>query len=248
LKLPLQKKLTSCLKLAELIFFPSQCELCSRLLEHSEERVICRSCLRGLKPRRTPSFCLCCGRFFDDSGEPHFCRECVRQRPAFSVHRSCGPYFGRLKDTIILFKYRGFSVLSKPLAAFVLQALGKEESLWWGVDCIIPVPLFPEKQKKRGFNQASELVKELARKKGTPLLGGYLIKVKNTPAQTSLEASERRKNLKGAFAVVQERKIKGKTVLLVDDVYTTGSTIEECSSALIEAGALEVRALTIAQA
>jgi len=112
----------------------------------------------------------------------------------------------------------------------------------------MPVPLFPGKQKKRGFNQASELAKELARKKGIPLLGGYLVKVKNTPAQTSLEASERRKNLKGAFAVIQERKIKGKTVLLVDDVYTTGSTIEECSSALIEAGALEVRALTIAQA
>jgi ComF family protein len=153
-----------------------------------------------------------------------------------------------LKDTIILFKYRGFPVLSKQLAAFVLQAVGKEESLWWGVDCIIPVPLFPKKQKKRGFNQAYELARELARKKGIPMLGDYLVKVKNTPPQTSLEASERRKNLKGAFAAIQDRTMKGKTVLLVDDVYTTGSTIQECSSALIEAGASEVRALTIAQA
>jgi len=247
LRFSLQKKFGSYLKLAELIFFPSVCELCSCLLEFPDERIICRSCLQGLKPRRT-SLCLCCGKFFDDSGEPHFCRQCVLQRPFFSVHRSCGPYFGSLKDTIILFKYRGYRVLGKALATFALQALGREESLWWGVDNIIPVPLFPEKQKKRGFNQASVLAKELARQKDIELIEGQLIKVKRTPPQTSLEASDRRKNLKGAFKVVHDQGIKGKTVLLVDDVYTTGSTLQECSLALMKAGALEVRALTIAQA
>jgi len=153
-----------------------------------------------------------------------------------------------LKDTIILFKYRGFQALSKPLARFVLQTLGKEESLWWGVDCIIPVPLFPEKEKKRGYNQASELARELAVQKGAVFLKNQLIKVKNTLPQTSLEGSKRRKNLKGAFAVIDKKAIEGKTVLLVDDVFTTGSTVEECSSTLKKAGALEVRALTIAQA
>lgn len=247
MRFPLQKKFGSFLKLAELVFFPSVCKLCSRLLEFPDERIICRSCLQGLKPRRT-SFCLCCGKFFDDSGEPHFCRKCVLQRPVFSVHRSCGPYSGSLKNTIILFKYRGYRVLDKALATFVLQTLGREESLWWGLDNIIPVPLFSEKQKKRGFNQASELARELARQKDIELIEGQLIKVKRTPPQTSLEASERRKNLKGAFEVVHDQGIKGKTVLLVDDVYTTGSTLQECSLALIKAGALEVRALTIAQA
>ncbi|UCE39928.1 MAG: ComF family protein [Candidatus Aminicenantes bacterium] len=243
----LQTKFGTYLKLAELIFFPSECELCSRLLELPDERIICRTCLQGLKPRRT-SFCLCCGKFFDDAGEPHFCSQCVLQKPVFSVHRSCGPYFGSLKDTIILFKYRGFHVLDKALATFVLQSLGREESLWWGVDSIIPVPLFPEKQKKRGFNQASELARELARQKNIDLIENQLIKVKKTPPQTSLEASERRKNLKEAFAVIRDQGIKDKTILLVDDVYTTGSTLQECSLALMKAGALEVRALTIAQA
>jgi competence protein ComFC len=247
LRFSLRKDLVSYLKLAELIFFPSDCELCSRLLEHPDERIVCRSCLQGLKPRRT-SFCLCCGKFFDDSGEPHYCRACVMKRPAFSLHRSCGQYFGSLKDIIILYKYRGFRVLGNALAAFVLLALGREASLWWEVDSMIPVPLFPEKEKQRGFNQAAVLAKELARRKNVEMIERQLIKVKNTPPQTSLEAADRHRNLKGAFEVIPNHRIKGKTVLLIDDVYTTGSTLQECSLALMKAGALEVRALTIAQA
>lgn len=139
-------------------------------------------------------------------------------------------------------------MLGKALATFSCQALGKEEALWWGLDGIIPVPLFPERERQRGFNQAAILTRELAKLKKIALIEGQLIKVKNTSPQTSLEAAERHKNLKGAFAVVDFHGIKGKTVLLVDDVFTTGSTIQECSSVLIEAGAQEVRALTIAQA
>jgi ComF family protein len=164
------------------------------------------------------------------------------------MHRSCGPHFGILKDIVILFKYRGFLVLGKNLATFVLNALGREEALWWELDSIIPVPLSPEKEKQRGFNQASILAKELAVQKNIELIEGQLIKVKTTPSQTSLKAAERRKNLKGAFEVVHDHEIKGKIVLLVDDVYTTGSTLQECSLILMKAGALEVRALTIAQA
>ena len=247
MRFPLQEKISTYLKLGELIFFPSVCEFCSRLLELPDERIICRSCLKELKPRIT-SFCLCCGKFFEDSGEPHFCRQCVLQRPYFAVHRSCGPYFGRLKDIIILFKYRGYRVLGKELATFALRSLGREECLWWGVDSIIPVPLFPKKQKKRGFNQAAVLAEELAKQKDIELIEDHLVKVKKTPPQTSLEASDRRKNLKGAFEVVHDLGVKGKIVLLVDDVYTTGSTLQECSLALLKAGALEVRAITIAMA
>ncbi len=155
---------------------------------------------------------------------------------------------GSLKDIIILFKYRGFRVLGKDLAAFAVTALGREESLWWDLDCLIPVPLFPKRERQRGFNQAGILARELALRKNIDLLEGQLIKVKNTSPQTMLEAAERRRNLKGAFDVIPNHRIAGKTVLLVDDVYTTGSTLQECSLALMEAGALEVRALTIAQA
>lgn len=126
--------------------------------------------------------------------------------------------------------------------------MGKEENLWWGTDAIIPVPLHPKKEKERGFNQAQLLGRELAKRKQIELIEDRLVKVNRTPPQTSLEAKEREKNLKGAFQVKNGEKIKGKVVLLVDDVFTTGSTLQECSLALRKAGALEVRALTVAQA
>jgi ComF family protein len=172
----------------------------------------------------------------------------VEQRPAFSVHRSCGQYAGKLKDLIILYKYRGFSVLGSPLAEFIDRSLGREECLWWETNALIPVPLHSEKEKERGFNQAQILARELARRKQLPLFEGQLVKVKRTIPQTSLEAKERKKNLKGAFEVKNREKIEGKIVLLVDDVFTTGSTLQECSLMLRKAGALEVRALTVAQA
>jgi competence protein ComFC len=247
LSFSLRKGLASSFKLAELIFFPSLCELCSNLLELPREKIVCRSCLQEIQPHRT-SYCLSCGKFFLGSGEPHYCWRCVEQRPAFSCHRSCGLYTGKLKDVILLYKYRGFIVLGDFLAEFIIKSLGREESLWWETDAILPVPLHPEKEKERGFNQSQILAKELAKQKQIRLFEGQLVKVKRTLPQTSLEAKEREVNLKGAFEVRDREKIMGKIVLLVDDVFTTGSTLQECSLALRAAGALEVRALTVAQA
>ncbi len=139
-------------------------------------------------------------------------------------------------------------MLGKALAEFAHKSLGKEESLWWETDAIIPVPLHPEKEKERGFNQAQLIAKELAKTRQIKLIKSQLVKVRRTLPQTSLEARERERNLRGAFEVKDANGIKGKIVLLVDDVYTTGSTLQECCMALWRAGVLEVRALTIAQA
>lgn len=238
---------SSSAKLAELIFFPSFCHLCSTLLEVPGERVVCFSCLEKIKPLRS-SYCLCCGRFFEAEGIPHLCQDCLQKEPPFSRHRSCAKYTGRLKDIILLFKYRQLQVLGKDLANFGYRALGREEDLWWGVEAIVPVPLHPKRKKQRGFNQAQIIAKELAKLKGIELVERSLVKVKNVPPQTSLKAEERKKNVRGAFQVVKNEWIKGRVVLLVDDVYTTGSTISECSAALRKAGAKEVRAITLAQA
>jgi len=243
----LSKKIYSYSKLAELIFFPSFCELCSSLLEFPRERVICHACWKSIRASH-PSYCLCCGRFFEALEEPHVCQVCLEKRPPFSHHRSCGKYKGKLKDIILLYKYRHFQVLGKDLANFVYRALGREEEIWWKVDAIIPVPLHPKRKKKRGFNQAQIIAKELARIKGIELRDQMLLKIKNVPPQTSLRVEERAENVSGAFGVAKGNKIKGKVVLLVDDVYTTGSTIRECSSVLRKAGVKEVKALTVAQA
>jgi ComF family protein len=139
-------------------------------------------------------------------------------------------------------------VLSRILADFLIRSLGREEDLWSGVEAVIPVPLHPAKEKSRGFNQARLLAGRLARHKNIRLLEGRLVKVRATAAQTSLEARERAINLKGAFQIKKSVGLEGKVVLLVDDVYTTGSTIRECSRALKKAGVKEVRAVTIARA
>jgi len=241
------KSLAFFFKSTELLIFPSFCKICEKLLKSSGESVVCRACIQELRPSRA-SFCVSCGRFFEEPGEPHLCSACLATRPPYSCHRSCGPYRGTLKDILLLFKYRGYGVLGKDLARYVLLCLGKEESLWWDVDDIVPVPLHPKRKRVRGFNQAWLIARELAAEKNLSLTDKCLVKIKSNSPQTSLEARERAANVKGVFSVKKKDQIKGKTVLLVDDVFTTGSTIFECSHELRRAGAKEVRALTVAQA
>ncbi|MFB0564665.1 MAG: ComF family protein [Candidatus Aminicenantaceae bacterium] len=239
--------LTTIGKLGELIFFPSSCKLCSSLLEFPHENVICRACWGKIRAPRQ-SFCLCCGRFFEGVAEPHFCRSCLQGRPPFSLHRSCGRYKGTLKDIILLFKYRHFKLLGKELARFTYEISNRYKDLWWNVEALIPVPLHRKREKQRGFNQALIIAKELAKNMEIPIVERALVKVRNVPPQTLIKPGDREKNVSGAFCVVKKEQVRGKSVLLVDDVYTTGATIRECSRALREAGVREVRALSVAQA
>jgi len=123
-----------------------------------------------------------------------------------------------------------------------------EEGLWQKIDALVPVPLHPKRRRRRGFNQAQAIAEELEKTKGIKVAKGILVKVKNVPAQTSLEAEDREKNVIGAFRVAKEDQVKRKRLLLIDDVYTTGATIRECSRVLKKAGAKEVKAMTVAQA
>lgn len=235
------------LKLVELLFFPSKCRICGAFLEKIGECVVCRSCLGGLVPCRL-SFCLCCGRYFEAVGAPHLCLECLEHRPPYALHRSCAEYKGTLREVILLMKYRGYAILGSDLARFALEAIGNDEGLWAGVEALIPVPLHPRKRKDRGFNQAAIIARELGRARGIPVKAKALRRIKNVPAQTGLEAEDRKRNVQGAFAVRRPTVVRGRIVLLVDDVYTTGSTVKECSRVLRRAGTREVRVLTIARA
>jgi ComF family protein len=243
----LARRLSRWGKLAELLLFPSSCQVCAALLERTGEKVVCRDCLDKLRESRTPA-CLCCGRFFDGVAEPHVCAECLEDRPPFTRHRSGARYEGIAKDIILLYKYRGFAVLSGVLADFLERSLGQEEDLWSGVEAVVPVPLHPAKERSRGYNQALLLAGRLAEKRGLPVLKRCLVKVRRTAAQTSLDGRSRETNLRGAFRARRSSQLKGRVVLLVDDVYTTGSTIRECSRTLRTAGAKEVRAVTVARA
>ena len=231
----------------EIIFFPSFCRLCSVLLESPNERQVCNSCWEGVKPIRT-SFCISCGRFFEGNLDPHFCESCLHEKPLYSRQRSCGRYMGKLKEIILLCKFHNLPVLAEGLAKFALNALAHEDALWWGLDSIVPVPLHPKRERKRGYNHAQIIAKYLAGFKDVQLLDKHLVKVKNVPPQMSLALEDRQRSVKGAFAVNRQEEVRDRVVLLVDDVFTTGSTMGECSRLLLEAGAQEVRGITIAQA
>lgn len=235
------------LRLAELVVFPSFCRRCGRLLDRSGERLVCRDCWAEARPRRS-SLCPVCGRFFEGAGESHICRSCVEARPPYAVHRSCGAYDGALKDIILLFKYRELSVLGRGLAGIAGEAFGGDRELWEGVDALIPVPLHPRRKRERGFNQSRVFAGELGKIVGIDVCDGALVKVRNAPPQTSLEGRERAGNVRDAYRVAKEDRVRGKVLMLADDVYTTGATIGECSRTLLEAGAREVRAVTIARA
>lgn len=244
---PLRTRAAFLAKLLELLVFPSSCRLCRALLDEPGERIVCRACLDKLVPRRGP-LCPACGRFLEGAGGDHLCAPCLETRPPFSLHRSCGAYGGTLREIILLFKYRRYAPLSAPLARFAEAALGREEALWDGAEFLVPVPLHRARRRERGFNQSRLLARDLARLRGMAVLDGALVKVRNVPAQAGLRAAERERNVVGAYAVRRPEKVRERAVVLVDDVTTTGATLRECARALVEAGAKEVRAVTLAQA
>jgi len=243
----LQRTGRSIFKSFELLFFPSFCCFCTALLEHPMERMICRECLQHMKQRSLPA-CPSCGRFYYGEGDMHLCQDCQEKRPPFSVHRSCAEYRGLVKDVLLLYKFKKIKVFGECLSGYIFEILGEDPVLWWGLEGIIPVPLHPSKKRERGFNQSEIIARKIAKKKEVPLLRNCLLKRSETLPQTSLESIPRRTNVKGAFIVKDPKRIEDKILLLVDDVYTTGATLNECSSVLIRAGAKEVRAITIAQA
>lgn len=151
---------------------------------------------------------------------------------------------GPVRTAVHRLKYRDGHALAGPLGGLLVG--------WWeehplGVDVVVPVPLHPQRLERRGYNQAALLAAVLARGVGLPLLERALVRVRNTRPQMSLGREARRANVAGAFRAV-DGAVEGQRVLLVDDVCTTGATLEACADALREAGAAEVRALTLARA
>ena len=234
------------LRAAGLLVFPSVCKRCARFLERPGEKVVCTECLAGLRPWPGAK-CGSCGRFLDSAESRPLCLSCLTDPPPCRIHRSSGVYTGVLKDLILLLKYKDYAVLGPALAGFLYDSLWDDAEIWRDADVLLPVPLHPKRERERGFNQSLIIARELGRKTGIPVDNGCLVKTRNAPPQTSLEAKARAGNVHGAFRVKKPARIAGKKVVLVDDVCTTGSTLRACGEALLEAGVQEVRALTLAR-
>jgi competence protein ComFC len=186
--------------------------------------------------------------FIPAAGKPNLCASCLDAPPPFSCHRSAGRYEGLLKDLIILFKYKRCEGLGRPLSQYAWEALSTEKKLWEELEAIIPVPLHRRRLKERGFNQAAVLARLLGRRAGVAAVEGRLVRIKDSPPQTGFDGGARKANVVGAFGLRRAQDIVGRKILLVDDVYTTGSTIDECCRLLARAGAGDIRALTLARA
>lgn len=145
------------------------------------------------------------------------------------------------------YKYSSNPYLSSPAIDRIIKA-GGDEYRWSDYDLIVPVPLHPRKARERGFNQSGVLAHGLSRRTGIKLLRNGLVRTRYTRTQTRLSRKDRQENVKGAFRISERAEINGKSVLLVDDVYTTGATVNECAEVLIGAGALMVDVLTLARA
>ncbi|UCD35795.1 MAG: ComF family protein [Nitrospiraceae bacterium] len=221
------------------ILFPESCPICGSPTDAHETAPICNQCWQSLRPYNGPA-CGTCGRpLFSNAAV--LCGICMKEAPAFSSARAFGLYEGTLRKAINLFKYHRIRRLSRPLTRLVLG--GEIPS----VRIVLPVPLHKRRLREREFNQSALLAKGIAKKISADLAVDCLVRTRDTLPQVGLRSGERRRNIKNAFAASSRTSITGRSVLLVDDVITTGSTVQECSDVLKKAGAREVHVLALAR-
>ncbi len=215
---------------------PPQCVRCGRL-----EVWICADCAATLSLLEVET-CPRCGRPVLEPGVCPICREaplCV------NPVRSTFLFDGALRDLIHALKYRGAASIATALAprmAAAWRRYGLESEL------LIPVPLHPRREAKRGYNQAHLLAAALSPHIDVPIAPHLLRRVRNTVSQTRLNLEERRQNVTGAFVIAGDLDLAGYKVTLIDDVATTGSTLDACAQALLNAKAVSVSAFTLARA
>jgi ComF family protein len=192
-------------------------------------------------PHALPPRCPLC---WQPERRGEMCGRCVQSRPAFAGARSLYLYQGTVREAVHALKYNHLSALARPMAEMMAVYL-EAEAL--PVDLVVPVPLFGRRQRLRGYNQSALLARELARLGGLPLAERGLARRRDTPPQArSVDAEARRRNVAGAFAA-DGRRVEGRRVLLVDDVMTTGATLDACAQALRQVGVASVWALTFAR-
>jgi ComF family protein len=248
-------------------FFPADCRICSSPLLKVSRLPVCDSCLTSLRPLRG-SYCSVCGEglhhatfdAFDDEKSGRLvagnaetrCELCQRFDPPFERAVAYGSYDGELRDLIHLLKFQQVRPAARVLAHMLAKTIANlEPAMPVGKILVVPVPLHQRKQAQRGFNQAEVMargaLKELSRPKRFDLAAGTLLRRRETGSQIGLTRHQRRENMRGAFAVSDPKRILNCDVLLVDDVYTTGTTASECARVLLRAGVARVWVATVAR-
>jgi ComF family protein len=214
--------------------FPSRCVGCGE-----EGTFLCADC-RGALPSIQSPFCNICGRPLSP-GEP--CPDCRRWQLEINGIRAPFRFEGVIRDAIHKLKYHHFRALAPSLAGLLAGYL---EVRPLAADVLVPVPIHSRRLRERGYNQSALLAKELSKLVAIPVVEDCLFRSKNTSSQTKADAQTRRRNVSGAF-LCRDRRLEGQRVLIVDDVCTTGATLDSCAVALRRGGASLVWGLTVAR-
>ena len=247
--------------------FPSRCRLCNQPLLHLSTAPICADCWHHLSQQDPTLLCEICGELLSldrsrfatrastesSHGDGSLCPLCERGRPPFQWALAYGVYQNRLRGMIHLLKYERIPTIAEPLGKLLAASIAQRNDLPANLT-VVAVPLHVIRQRERGFNQTALLAEVTVRalRKLRPDLQIELAREamgrqRATESQSGLRPHQRRRNLRGAFFIRQPEQIAGRSVLLLDDIYTTGATARECSRTLQRAGAASVYVATLAR-
>lgn len=222
---------------------PPACPLCGGTFSVLAADPFCSCCMATMTPLPAAQCSSCALPFVASSAQTsHLCGRCILEPPAYATAYAAALYEGQLRAAIGRLKFHQCPNLDRPLARLLEARLPASIE----ADLLVPVPLYPVRLRERTYNQAWLLARELGRRRCLPATHDVLIKCRPTEPQQTLSARQRRENLRGAFAL--NRDVKGKKILLVDDVMTTGVTLDLCSQVLLAAGAERVEVAVVARA
>jgi ComF family protein len=236
---PVQAVIDNIINLA----YPLHCAICKKKLDPSDKRAVCHFCMSSIARNPKP-YCRSCVRSHGGGGA--MCGECVKAHFVFLRAWSACLYKDNLKELIHMLKYNRKKYLSKTLSKLMIDFVNEEREVLEDVDAITFVPISSRRFADRGFNQSELFAKDISKMFGVPVID-LLKKIKKTANQNELSRDGRLLNLKNAFKVRRGPVIGDLRLLLVDDVMTTGATLNECAKALLASGAKDVRCLTLAR-
>ncbi len=228
------------------VVFPLRCIICEEDINQYETIPLCRE-HRGKIILIKQPFCDICGKqMVSQESMEMICRDCRREKWHFDRAFSATIYSDEMRELVHFYKYRMRHYMATPFADLMVEFMQKHID-YQEIDFVVPVPLHWRRYMFRGFNQAYEIIRHLTRKFPLTVSRGNLRRIRHTLPQVILTPDQRKENIKDAFKAIRPEEFKGKKILLVDDVFTTGSTMNECARALKEAGAEEVIGFTLTQ-
>lgn len=227
------------------ILFPQEvCCICRKPGKYSSRRPWCHECQdKMLEMQCSCTTCDICGKFLENGEGLCTCNDCRKAPPGFAIARAVGPYEEPYRIATKVLKFMGRKHLA-PRMGDMMAGKVQAEPRFMPIDLIVPVPISKGGLKQRGFNQTELLARQISKRLGVKMEPHIICRVKDTPSQVELSREEREKNLLFAFKIEDTKKVYRKNILLVDDVYTTGSTSRECTRVLLEAGASRVCIIT----